>query len=62
VATPEWVRGIDHHDVYVARELEMLKPVVEQKPVDATICEFLTMREAVRTYSKGNAVSEARLH
>src|SRR5258707_8561696 len=40
VAAAKGIRGVDHHDVRVARELEMLKTIVEHKPVDATFCEF----------------------
>src|SRR5580698_766203 len=61
VTATERIRRIDQNDIDVARQLQMLKPVVKNERSDASVSEFAAACEAICADSECDTVAQARL-
>src|SRR5271166_6943588 len=61
MAASEGICGVDENNIDVARQLPVLKPIVQDEPSDAAPRQRLALREAVRANPKRDALTQARL-
>src|SRR5580658_1671068 len=57
-APAEWLAGVDEHDIHVARELKVLKTVIEDEPIHALQGEEFAVGIAIRADAELRAITQ----
>jgi len=61
VTSAERIRRVHEHDVHVPLQLQMLKAIVEDKPLDSFRAQSLASRKPVRSHAQCDGIPQSRL-